>query len=513
MSTEGTDLFETLQAERQAAGDEVARCQADASALDGQINDLLYLRGKALLDLARRFLPTMSRPAVEATFADIRADLLDILARKEKRQIELRKGQDAGAEEARRHEAEIGEVTRRLNEKVAERERLEAEVVEVLKHNADFQERSKLALQAEEQLHRNEQRVTEMQKEAAEKLPHYEQSRLFRYLYERHYGTPEYQCRGLILELDRWVAGLIRFNEARAGYDFLKKTPELVAAEVSRRRDQFHELMQQVEAIQHAEAERAGLTAVLKEGEELGERRDALVQELEQVRQKTEGLKEELAGLDREQNAFYTEALERFRKFLGETRVALLEQRARQSPEPEDDAIVAQVAALDRRLDELKPRLPALADRRRAAERTREGIDQVVLRYRQSNFDSRRSYFEDALNPRQILEAFRSGEVDADTVWSELRSNQRFRPHWVESAAGGASDMVTGPTGRVILGAVVEMANQAMRDAAYRGVRRRSDFRFPGPMSFPMPQSKPMPSPRQSAPAPSEGSFTSGEGF
>jgi hypothetical protein len=36
--------------------------------------------------------------------------------------------------------------------------------------------------------------------------------------------------------------------------------------EVTRRRQQFDELMQQVEALQHAEAERIGLTKVLQEG-------------------------------------------------------------------------------------------------------------------------------------------------------------------------------------------------------------------------------------------------------
>lgn len=510
MPIEGTELFETLQGELQAAGDSVARCESDASTLEGQTNDLLDLRGKALLELARHFLPTMSRPAIESTFDGIRSDLLAILARKDERQKRLQSELAAGLEETRRVEAELADVTKRLNEKVAERERLEIQVAETLKQNADFQERSKLALHAEEQLHRNEQRVADMQKEAAEKLPRYEESRLFRYLLDRHYGTPEYQAKGLILELDRWVARLIRFNEARFGYDFLKKTPELVASEVARRRTQFNELMEQVEAIEHAESEKAGLKAVLHEGEELGDRRDALVQDLETRRQNAQGLKDELAGLAQQQNAFYGEALARFGKFLGETRTALLEQRARQSPEPDDDAIVAQIAALDRQLDELKPRLSALADRHRAGERVREGLDRIVRRYRQSNFDSRRSYFDGSFDPRQGLDAFRSGRIDAENFWGALRSSQRFRPHWIETTTGDAADLITSPSGRVILGAVINMANAALRDAAVRGVQRRNDFPVPGPMSFPNPPPRPAP-PRQSPP--SEGSFTTGEGF
>jgi hypothetical protein len=271
--------------------------------------------------------------------------------------------------------------------------------------------------------------------------------------------------------------------------------------------------MQQVEAIQHEEAEKAGLLAVLAEGDALGDRRDALVKEIEELRQKAEGLETERDGLERQQNAFYGEALERFGKFLGEARVALLEQRARRSPDPEDDAIVAQVAALDGQLDELKSRLADLADRRRAAERAREGLDQVVRSYRRSNFDSQRSYFDDRLDPRRSVEAFRRGEIGADSLWSELRSTQRFRPHWVETTTGGTADVMTSPTGRVILGAVLDMANQAMRGAAVRGVQRRGEISFPGPMSFPEPPSMRFPMPGPSAPSPSEGSFTTGEGF
>jgi hypothetical protein len=267
--------------------------------------------------------------------------------------------------------------------------------------------------------------------------------------------------------------------------------------------------MSQLAAIDKAEADTAGLTVLLKEGEELGDRRDALVQELEQLRAQVQGREAELADLDGEQNAFYKEALDRFGRFLGQTRLALLEQRARRSDQPDDDSLVAQLAALDRQLDELKPRLTALSDHRRAAERVREGLDQVVRRYRQANFDSSRSYFNDSPDPRRSVEAFRSGEVDADALWSSLRSSQRFQPHWVETTTGSAAEVVTSPSGRVILGAVVDLANQAMRNAAFRGVQRRGEFPFPSPR----PTSIPMPSPGPAAPAPSKGGFTTGEGF
>jgi hypothetical protein len=511
MAIEGSAVLRGLQKELREASQVVARCEADASALEGQMRDLLTRRGEALVELARHFLPDITRPTIESTFAGIRSDLLAILARKERREAELHDLVTAGEKAAQEHDAAIDDVTKRLNEKVALRERLETEVAETLKKNDDFQQRSTLALQAEEKLHRNEQRVSEIQAESREKLPNYENSRLFRYLYDRGFSTPEYKAEGLTRTLDRWVARLIGFNDARNGYEFLMKTPELVGEEVRRRRELFTELMQQVEAIQKAEADKAGLTAVLEQGEQLGDERDKLVSELEQIRQKAQEFRNELAELGRLQNAFYNEAIERFRSFLGDAKLALIEQRARQTPETADDAIVAELADLDRQMNDLKPRADDLASRREAADSMREGFDQVVRRFRQNNFDSQRSILADGFDLRRALGRYNDGMLDAEGLWDSIRSAQQFRPHWVESTTAGAAEVLASPNGRVLIGAVLNAANEALQSAAYRGMQRRGDVYVPSPS--PSPRSYDVPSsPPPTAPA-SEGGFTTGEGF
>ncbi|MFO0951154.1 MAG: hypothetical protein U0835_08380 [Isosphaeraceae bacterium] len=515
MATEGSVVLQALQGSLQQAESAAAQAAAEAETLEGQARELLNRRGEALLELARHFLPEISRPAIEATFAGIRNDLSAILARKEKHAAGLRDAIASAEREAREHDAQIDDVTRRLNEKVALRERLETQVAETLKGHADFQERSKLALQAEEQLHRNEQRVGEMQTEAAEKLPHYQKSRLFRYLHARKFGTPDYQSTGLIRSLDRWVAKLIDYEDARNGYEFLIKAPELVSAEVSRRRDLFNDLMKQVEAIQKEEADRAGLTTVLQEGDALGTTRDRLVTEGEAIRQRAQGLRDELATLDRTENAFYTEAIERFRSFLGETKLALLERKARETPEQADDQLVAELVELDQRMTDLQGHSQDLAARREAVEQTRQGIDQVVRRFRQSNYDSQRSYFEDGFDAGRLLGRFADGMVDTEGVWSTIQSAQRFRPHWVETSAAGAGEVLASPAGRVLIGAVIGAANRALEDAAYRGVQRRGDSYYPPLPDMPPSYSPPPPAPPAEAPsAPTfEGGFTTGEGF
>jgi hypothetical protein len=470
------------------------------------MQELLSRRGESLLQLARMYLPEMSRAAIDHTFESIRGELRGILARRDARQAEL-KDQSAQIEQetaGKTHELEA--VTDRLNEKVAQREKLEAQVADTLKRNSEFQERSKLAMQAEESLHKNEQRVGDIQNESAKKLPAYEKSRLFLYLYERQFGSPAYKAGEWTRWIDGWVAKLIGYNNAKIGYEYLKKTPTLVAEEVGRRRDQFNALMQQVEAIQRTEADKAGLTQVLSEGDALGKERDRLVQVVEQAHQKAEGVQQELASLSATQNQFYTEAIERFRRFLGDTKLAILQKRATETPEPQDDRIIADLVMLDREIEEIHPRVAELEDQRKASERVQQGLDTIVRRYRQANFDSQRSFFPGGFDARRLADRFRDGFIDADGLWKEIESAQQFRPHWVDSTFASGTQVFTSPTGRVLMGAIVNAANAALQESASRGVRRREADVFNTFPSFPSPSSS-----SSSSPSPPSISWSGGE--
>ncbi len=201
---------------------------AGINALDQHMNELVSRRGGALLDLARHYLPDITLETIQQTFVEVRDDLLEVLARKQRREREPH-DQSAAAERTAEHqEAELARITELLNAKVAEREKLETLVAERLHASEEFKQLSAQALESEHELERNEARVTDIKEEAAKKLPSYDRSRLFKYLYNAGYGTPRYQGTGLTRRLDRWVAGIIDYSSARLGYDYLRVTPELI---------------------------------------------------------------------------------------------------------------------------------------------------------------------------------------------------------------------------------------------------------------------------------------------
>jgi hypothetical protein len=508
MLTEGTAVLGLLQAELDNTEQELAVCQEEVDQADKKMHGLLAGRGDVLVKLARHYLPEISRPAVAKTTTEIRGELLAIVARKDARRQELQQKLESCQGEAERTHANLDRVTALLNEKVKERERLEAQVADTLQHNQAFQVRSKQALQAEEQLHRNEQRSTDVEKEAAAKLPHYENSSLFRYLYERHFGTAEYHAGHFVTFVDSWVARLIDYRKARIGYEFLKKVPAAVAGEVGRRRQQFDELMQQVEALQHAEAERSGLTKVLQEGTALGAERDRLVAAFEQGEQQGQDLRQDLAKLEQVENQFYQEGIARFSKFLGETSEAVLMQRARATPEPQDDAMVNELSTLHAQIDTLESQAKDLTQRRQLTANCQSGLDALVRRYRQANFDSERSYYPQGLDLQADLARLKSGAANAEGIWQRIRSAQSFRAHWVDASVAAGSRGFNSPEGRILIGSILNAATNAMQNAAYRSASRRGPGSWSGP-SFPSVPSAPTGGVSY---APRDG-FTSGEGF
>ncbi|MEP3257226.1 MAG: hypothetical protein ABJO06_06785, partial [Roseibium sp.] len=104
----------------------------------------------------------------------------------------------------------------------------------------------------------------------------YEDDRLFMYLWERGFGTPDYDKRGIVRALDRWVAGLIRYQDARANYAMLTSIPERMA----RHAERCEELAAR-EDEKLAELSRDALTSTA--GEDLAAKIDSLGKEIEQL--------------------------------------------------------------------------------------------------------------------------------------------------------------------------------------------------------------------------------------
>lgn len=504
MSQPGSIIFRQLQSALDETRETVLRVKHTADLLDGQMNELVARKGAALLELARHYLPEISRTAIEATFVEIRSSLLDVLGRKERTQAELTLRANRFAETCAKLEQQLADVTEQLNEQVRKREALEATVAGQLEQDPEFPHLTRDAALAEEVLQKNESRVRELQQSAKEKLPSYHRSALFWYLLRRKYGTAEYTERGWKRRWDKWVADLIDFPRAKHGYDFLTTTPGLMATEVARRQTEFKLLMQQIEAIEDRYNDATGLTAVREVGQKLGARRDECVATLETTRREQRQVAEELRQLDLAQSRFYNEAIQKFEQFLGQTETGVLQMRAQRTPDPRDDEIVGRIAELARQIENLKSQIAQTSLDRKLAGDIASGVELVVSRFRHNNFDSERSSFSESLNISRELTRYRDGLLKPEELWQAIRHQQHFEPTQAEVIATGAAhtmaQVMSDPVmSRVLVNAMVTVAGTALDALAQSSVQRRAPERNQQQVDLGRP--------------PTGGGFTSGEGF
>ena len=482
MPISGASIYHQLQDALDQSRNAALSQKRNVDLLDEQLNDLVARKGSALLELARYYLPEFSRDSIEATFAEIRSALLEVLGRKERTQSELTARARRFVETVQALDEKLDAVTEQLNEHVRRREELEIQVASRLKDDTEFQKLSRESAQMEARLQQNEARVQELQASAKEKLPPYEQSSLFQYLYRKGFATSDYKATGMTRSLDKWVAKLIDFPKARNGYEFLRNTPKLVAEEVARRQADFKALMEKIETIEYRHSDEVGLTAVLEEGRKVGARRDEIVATLEKTRREQEAVDLELQQLDQNQGRFYDEAIRKFEQFLSQTETGVLQSRAHRTPDPRDDEIVARIADLTAQIEQLKPQLAqANLDRKRADELA-GGMDLVVNRFRQNNFDSERSSFLDAIDPSAELNRYLQGLTKPEELWQIFRRQQQFEPTWTETVSVQGAQVVmevlNNPAlSRVLVNATAQVVEGALGSMAQSGIERRAPER------------------------------------
>ena len=484
MPIPGRQVFQELRQAHEQARADAERAVGAERHLKTEIEQVVSDRGTALLELAKHDLPDIRRETIQSAFAEIQRDLLRIVERKEQTLAELQGRIErllAAEQEASRACSQADE---QLTQHLAEQLRLQAVVQTDLQNHAEFPALSQHAVEAEAALHRDEKRIADVQAGASEKLPTYERSSLFQYLYRRRFLTPEYNARGWTRRLDRWVSGLIGYPTAKRGYEFLKNTPGLMQVELTRRREVFHQWMAQIETIQDEVAQRVGLTPVIAAANEARVQRGRLDEQLAQTRQLTVKAQAELATISQDQCQFYHTALDRYRAFLDDTETAVLEQRAERTGSTRDDEIVSRIRFLTEQIGKLKPQLQSTAHEVAASVGVSDGFEFITRRMEQSNYEEDRSHFDDQLHLDQLLERYRKGILSREALWSELKQHQAFERTPAETTV---MDIVNHPMTHVLAQAMVQVVGAALQQGVNRSIQRRSGSSGPAFPDIPAP--------------------------
>lgn len=464
----GAHVYSTMR-----AGALEARGRADAAAAvanraRAELDAITRERLAAVQQLARTQLPELSSTAAAAAWPDAAAELQQFEQQRQARTAELQREIAAAEQEGREFEQLLQQATEALNTVVARREQLLASVAAKLAADAGYSQQLSAATQSEVGLARDLERAEELALEAKAKLPPYESSRLFQYLWLRKFGTPEYAATGFTRRMDRRLADFIGYSEAVGSYRFLKTTPQIVRLQVQRRTEEVKAMRAELDARQEQEQAAVGLPAVFAEGETLGKRREQVLTDLQAAQQRraraSAALREEAGA----RGAFHEAAVRRLAEYLERAETTVLERRARATADPADDAFVARIRNATTELARVASEVPALDAEARRLDHIADGLEDLLSRFRHHEYDSGRSYFT-MIEPRELLHGVQEGQLGYEDFWDQLTRSHRFRQTQI---ATGTSDTVSVLQGvgfaLRIAGAVADIAMSSGRSSSGR---------------------------------------------
>lgn len=452
-------LTEQLEQDRKSMHD----VQEQYEKLDAERDD-------ALRSLAQHYLPELTADAINSTWREVQSDISTLLLQKEDEDRSLQQKLKQLQENRTTTEKALLQATNVLDSAILEQNKVSAVVEKRLQEDTQFVELADRAAIAELALERAESNLHEIDQDAARKLPAYQASTLFQYLYERGYGQKEYRSRGLTRRIDRWLARYIDFTKARQGYDFLKQTPDQMRKIIAEDRRSLNIVMEELERKRDRVADEMGLPEKISLTDRLTRDRQQILQTANFVSESMNEVEDRINDLSDPRGSYYQQAIEIFRQTLVGFKSSDLKKRAEATKDDlTDDQIVARLSGVESDRGDLQE---ATRDRRNLQKQKQHVIEElgrVIQRFRAAHFDSMRSHFLETLSIDEEL-AYTEDAEDARKLWQKIRRSQRWGDHESEDDAGGSS------LKQVLVNAMGKAAGDERGDDARRAGARRLEY-------------------------------------
>lgn len=255
----------------------------------------------------------------------------------------------------------------------------------------------------------------------------YRSDPLFMYLWRREMGTSAYQAHGIIRMLDEWVAGLVRYSDARANYALLTEIPVRLRAHAE---DLRRQTAAAKAALDEMEAKRMRELAGEDLVAELGQARDRQVElgrELETINSELAETGGQLKLYAKGEDQSFQSAVTAYAAFLEREPLRRLISDAAATDTPEDDRIVEEVRRLGGRIDELEA---ANVSRRRRLDQIAERkveLARLSSNFRRQRYDDAGSQFDDSPRTEDLLQLLLRGAITAAEYWARMQSQQSWR--------------------------------------------------------------------------------------
>lgn len=268
------------------------------------------------------------------------------------------------------------------------------------------------------------------EQDQADKGRAYENDPLFMYLWQRQYGTREYQAKGLIRWLDGKVADLVKYQDARANYAVLNEIPGRLNEHVERLASELQAAQKIVDDRETAMIRSMAKEDLPKKLREAHRREKDIHVNFEQVTGELSDLGEQLNAYAEGQDAAFKKAIEMSAEFLGQRRTSELMQLARATEGRTDDEIASRIADLDRTIASVSSDIDTKTKSLEDLFEKRDELVRVAADFRRARYDDRASVFRGRDVGTILLQELIRGAITGAEYWARSRSrhSRRKRP-------------------------------------------------------------------------------------
>ena len=291
------------------------------------------------------------------------------------------------------------------------------------------QERTQQALAMAKQA---EEKASRAEKDRLEKGKPYEADQLFMYLWNRRFLTLDYRGGWFTRQLDNWVARMIDFQHNRSNYYMLLELPLRLREHATKVQQTAQLEVQALQTMERQAAEADGaLTwqAKVQEAEKRLQQTDADIAAEESRHQK---LVAEQAEFNAGKDPLSQQIIDLQVSALEKEPLASLVQKARATPQPEDDVLTARIHQLSQRQGQIVEEIQSLNNILQQQQGKLGELEEVRRRYRENGYDAYNSRFPGDFSLGVLLGQMLGGLGNPDTVWGEID-----RHHHSSGPAGG----------------------------------------------------------------------------
>ena len=279
-------------------------------------------------------------------------------------------------------------------------------------------------------------KATKSEEELENKGQPYRDDRLFMYLWQRGYYTPEYKAGNLTRWLDGWVARLVNYSKSRANFVRLQEIPKRLREHAQMRAEQAETGYEKLQQLDQQAREADGITRLDAELAQQQERLAEIDREIEAANEKMWALEEKKATFAAGEDPNYQKAVDFLSQELAKDELAALHEDALSTPFPEDDIIIANLYHRLESKEEIAEGRKEFKELRAKHEARIRELEELMVEFKKNRYDSPGNGFANGAMVSMMLANFLNGMLSRADLWRVLEQQRRYQPRRADPGFG-----------------------------------------------------------------------------